>query len=75
MLSEVEESIYGTGDDDQDDSAATQDHDDKPIVKRSEMLFVRGKLLVQQKGRSYCCTHWSRVFSGDSVVLISPFNS
>lgn len=47
VLSEVEESIYGTGDDDQDDSAATQDHDDKPIVKRSEMLFVRGKLLVQ----------------------------
>ena len=49
VLSEVEESIYGSADDDQDDSAATQDPDDKPIVKRSEMLFVRGELLVQRK--------------------------
>ena len=49
MLSEVEESIFGTGDDDQDEGAAAQDHDDKPIVKRSEMLFVRGKLLVHEK--------------------------
>lgn len=70
VLGDVEESIYSFDDD--DEGGAAQDIDVKPIVKKSEMLFVRGMRHGRIESYLRSCS-WDQL--GDSVVLISPFNA
>ncbi|KXH29893.1 LSM domain-containing protein [Colletotrichum nymphaeae SA-01] len=81
VLGEVEETIYVVDEDEEDeevkvrrldelDVSSNADSIPQTISRKSEMLFVRGKL-QQIVGTS----QKSNQFAGDSVVLISPQTS